>query len=180
MKNMRIARTHGWVSGLAVALAGTVLMACGGEAPAAERSESVAAAGDGQVVVYKSPTCGCCNGWIDHMREAGFEVEAVDADYAELSSRKTSLGIAPDLGSCHTGTVEGYALEGHIPASVIARLLDERPGDVRALAVPGMPTGSPGMEGPNPQPYDVIAIRKDGSRYVYESIYPGQPASETR
>ena len=165
---------------LVLALAGMALAACGGEAPAAERTQTVVAAADASIVVYRSPTCGCCSGWIDHMREAGFDVEDVGADYAELARRKTEGGIPQDLGSCHTGVVEGYTVEGHVPAAIVARLLEERPADVRGIAVPGMPTGSPGMEGPNPEPYDVIAIRKDGSRFVYESVYPDQRSSDTR
>ncbi|MBW3552935.1 MAG: DUF411 domain-containing protein [Gemmatimonadetes bacterium] len=165
---------------LVLVLAGTALVACGGEAPAAERTQLATAAGDADVVVYKSPTCGCCNGWIEHMREAGFEVEPVDVGYGELGQRKTEAGIPHDLGSCHTATAGAYSVEGHVPAATVARLLKERPEDVRGIAVPGMPTGSPGMEGPNPQPYDVIAIRKDGSRFVYETVYPTQPDSDTR
>lgn len=165
---------------LVLALAGTALAACGGEAPAAETGRVAKAAGDADVVVYKSPTCGCCTGWVDHMRESGFEVEAVDVDYGQLAERKTEAGIPQDLGSCHTAMAEGYSVEGHVPAETVARLLAERPEDVRGIAVPGMPIGSPGMEGPNPQPYDVIAIRKDGSRYVFETVYPVQGSSDTR
>lgn len=165
---------------LVLALAGTAVAACGGEAPAAERTRVAANGGEAEVVVYKSPTCGCCNGWIDHMRESGFEVEAVDVDYTQLGQRKTDAGIPHDLGSCHTAVVDGYSVEGHVPAAVVARLLKERPADVVGIAVPGMPIGSPGMEGPNPQAYDVIGIRKDGSRYVFESVYPAQRSSDSR
>ena len=179
-----------WAALSVLALGGTA--ACGPEAPPPESEQTAAriaaeapagaavAAVDGQVVVWKSPTCGCCQGWIEHMEEAGYEVEAHDVGYDVLARKKTELGIPSDLGSCHTGSAGGYSIEGHVPASVIARLLEERPEDIRGLAVPGMPTGSPGMEGPNARPYDVIAIRKDGSRVVYESVYPGQDASETR
>jgi hypothetical protein len=141
--------------------------------------ETASADGDADVVVYKSPTCGCCNGWVEHMREEGFEVEPVDVpEYQALADRKTEAGVPTDLGSCHTARVGGYFIEGHVPAHIVQRLLDEQPDDIRGLSVPGMPTGSPGMEGPNPQPYDVIAVRRDGSRVVYESVYPD--ASESR
>lgn len=162
---------------LGLALAGTMTGCGGGGAPAAQAE---VAAADADVVVYKSPTCGCCGAWVDHMRDAGYEVETVDVDYGTLSRKKEEHGVPSDLGSCHTAVVEGYTVEGHVPADVIARLIAERPSDIRGIAVPGMPVGSPGMEGPNPQPYDVVAIREDGSRAVYETVYPGQPASETR
>lgn len=164
------------------ALAAAALIACAPEAPAADGDGGAPAlaSADGDVVVYKSPTCGCCTGWVEHMREAGFDVDARDVDYAELARRRAEAGIPPELGSCHTGSVAGYSIEGHIPAAVIARLVEERPADIRGLVVPGMPTGSPGMEGPNPQPYDVIALRTDGSRVVYETVYPGQPSSDAR
>lgn len=154
-------------------------------ATSAAMASEVAASGSGEVeaepdvVVYKSPTCGCCNAWVEHMREAGFEVEPVDVpEYQELADRKTEAGVPADLGSCHTARVGDYFVEGHVPAAVVRRLLAEQP-DIRGLTVPGMPIGSPGMEGPNPQAYDVIAVRDDGSRVVYESVYP-DAASENR
>lgn len=131
-----------------------------------------AEATDADLVVYKSPTCGCCNGWVDHMREAGYTVETVDLEeYASLQAVKTERGVTADLGSCHTGVVQGYTIEGHVPAESIERLLRERP-DIKGLAVPGMPTGSPGMEGPNPQPYEVIAFTEDGERSVFDRVDP--------
>ena len=163
---------------LVLAIAGTVLMVRGADAPA---GGSTLAAADADMVVYKSPTCGCCSGWIDHMRAAGYELDAVDiVEYERMAQKKAELGVPNDLGSCHTARLGGYTVEGHVPASVIARLLDERPADIVGISAPGMPIGSPGMEGPGAQPYDVIAFRKDGSRVVYESVYPGQPSSETR
>ena len=95
------------------------------------------------IQVYKTPTCGCCTKWIDHLREAGFNVEATDMP--DLSSLKAMNGISIELSSCHTAIVEGYVLEGHVPASDVRRLLAERP-KIAGLAVPGMPMGSPGME----------------------------------
>jgi hypothetical protein len=138
------------------------------ETGTAHQSQAPAA----EMVVYKSPTCGCCSAWVDHMRENGFEVEPVDLPvYAELSAQKAEQGVPPELESCHTAVVEGYVIEGHVPAEVVSRLLRERP-DIKGLAVPGMPVGSPGMEGPNPQPYDVIAFDEDGSRTVFERVDP--------
>jgi hypothetical protein len=116
------------------------------------------------IKVYKSPTCGCCSKWIDHVREAGFEVTA--ANVADVSVYKQEYGVPPSLSACHTGIVEGYVIEGHIPADDIIRLLRERP-EVAGLAVPGMPMGSPGMETPSPVRYETLAFRKDGSIEVY-------------
>ncbi|HEX8242296.1 MAG TPA: DUF411 domain-containing protein [Longimicrobium sp.] len=116
-------------------------------------------------VVYKSPTCGCCNAWVTHMRQSGFRVETHDTE--AVDAVKDEAGVPQGARSCHTARIGGYAIEGHVPADVIQKLLREHPGDVAGLAVPGMVTGSPGMEGPNPQHYDVIAFRKDGSTSVY-------------
>lgn len=138
-------------------------------AAAAVRSDGLAAV---DMVVYKSPTCGCCDLWVDHAEEHGFSVETVDVvEYDELVATKREHGVAMDLGSCHTTLVGGYVVEGHVPGHVIRRLLDERP-DIHGLAVPGMPIGSPGMEGPGARPYQVIAIGTDGSRSVYETVDP--------
>jgi hypothetical protein len=135
-----------------------------------ERQARIAQA---DMVVYKSPTCGCCDAWIEHARDAGFSVAAVDlVAYDAITGVKAEQGIPLDLASCHTTVVGGYAVEGHVPAHVIRRLLDEQPA-LRGLAVPGMPAGSPGMEGPNARPYDVIAIGLDGSRHVYQTVDPG-------
>lgn len=117
-----------------------------------------------EMVVYKTPTCGCCELWIDHADAAGFTV--VTKDVTDLRPLKAEHGVTPELSSCHTALVEGYVIEGHVPADVIAKMLDERP-DIRGLAVPGMPIGSPGMEGGTPEPYDVVAFDRDGNTSVY-------------
>lgn len=117
------------------------------------------------IEVYKSASCGCCHVWVDHLRANGFAVKAVDVP--NPSDYRTKYGIPDDLGSCHTGVVAGYALEGHVPAAEIKRLLAERP-KARGLAVPGMPMGSPGMEGPRKDPYDVLLIQADGRSRVYK------------
>ncbi len=121
------------------------------------------------VFVYKSPTCGCCSKWVDHMEAAGFTV-AVE-DVLDMAAVKRREGVPTDLSSCHTAIIGDYVFEGHIPARVIQDFLDESP-ELAGLAVPGMPIGSPGMEGPNPMPYDVIAFDKGGNRGVFERIQP--------
>ena len=117
------------------------------------------------IQVYKTESCGCCHVWVDHLRANGFTVKAADVD--NPSVYRTKYGVPDALGSCHTGVVAGYALEGHVPAAEIKRLLAERP-KARGLAVPGMPMGSPGMEGSHKDPYDVLLIQPDGSTRVYK------------
>jgi hypothetical protein len=120
--------------------------------------------------VWKSPECGCCKGWIAHMEKNGYSVAKVH-DNGNTDARK-ALGIPLQFGSCHTARVGPYALEGHVPAREVARLLAERPAAV-GLAVPAMPLGSPGMDGPDfdnqTQPYDVLLVLKDGSTRVFQS-----------
>ena len=116
------------------------------------------------LVVYKTPTCGCCNAWVDHARESGFAV--VTHDMNDLSAIKQQLGVPAGRASCHTATVNGYTIEGHVPADLIRKLLTERPA-IRGLAVPGMPIGSPGMEGLIKQDYDVLAFDENGNVQVY-------------
>lgn len=124
------------------------------------------AAGVLEVTVYKDPNCGCCDKWIDHLRDNGFKVTAIDR--GDLGEIKERLGIRPELASCHTARVGDYLVEGHVPADVIRHLLKERP-DVVGIAVPGMPVGSPGMEGPNPQRYDILTFDRQGRTAVYAS-----------
>ena len=119
--------------------------------------------------VYKSPTCGCCGAWVEHLQQAGFRTRVEHP--ANLDKLKQQLGIAPQWQSCHTAVNSGYFFEGHIPAAVMQRFLQERPQDVAGLAVPGMPMGSPGMDVDGQfQPYDVIKIHKDGSHSVYARV----------
>ncbi|HKK07419.1 MAG TPA: DUF411 domain-containing protein [Gemmatimonadota bacterium] len=120
------------------------------------------------VEVTKSPTCGCCELWVDHMREAGFRVEVRDVDYATLDAVRAGAGVPGDLSSCHTATVEGYTIEGHVPAADIRRLLAERP-HVRGLSAPGMPGGAPGMESAPAAPYRVVSFDSAGHRSVWAS-----------
>ena len=118
------------------------------------------------ITVYKSPTCGCCTAWEEHLRAHGFAVESRPT--ADMASVKVARGIPAALSSCHTALVDGYIVEGHVPADVIARMLEERP-DILGLTVPGMPMGSPGMEGPYTERYDVLTFDAGGRTTVYAS-----------
>jgi hypothetical protein len=122
-----------------------------------------AAGGLPKVVVTKDPNCGCCAGWADHLKQAGFPVEIVETP--DMNRVKTRLGVPRALASCHTGEVGGYLIEGHVPAASIKRLLAEKPQAI-GLAVPGMPVGSPGMEvgGMEPDTYEVILFGPSGQR----------------
>lgn len=116
------------------------------------------------LTVYMSPSCGCCGGWVRHMGESGFRVER--RDVTDVTPMKRQLGIPQTLWSCHTALVDGYAVEGHVPAGDVKRLLRERPKAI-GLAAPGMPLGAPGMEQGTPQPYSTVLFDGRGSR-VYE------------
>ncbi len=120
---------------------------------------SAATADPARVQVYKSPTCGCCNKWIEHLESNGFSVNATDVP--DLAPIKAENRVPRRLASCHTAIVDGYLVEGHVPAIDVHRLLRERP-KVSGLAVPGMPIGSPGMEGPNPERYQVLSFGPEG------------------
>ena len=121
------------------------------------------------VDVWKSPTCGCCNDWITHLEENGFSVVAHDDGNAD---KRNEVGMPVRFGSCHTAVVEGYAVEGHVPAREIHRMLQEKP-DAVGISVPAMPRGSPGMDGPVyggiKDPYDVILVHRDGTASVFQS-----------
>ena len=127
---------------------------------------SCRSADPGTITVYKTPTCGCCGKWIEHLEAGGFAVEAIDVE--NVGQIKKKNGVPAELASCHTALVDGYVIEGHVPAEDVKRLLEERP-EIAGLAVPAMPIGSPGMEGPNPEPYDVIAFTEEGSAHTYAS-----------
>lgn len=118
-----------------------------------------------EVTVYKSASCGCCNNWIAHMKQNGFTLKSVNV--TDPVSYKRKYGVPLNLASCHTALVEGYVIEGHVPAADIKQLLRERP-KVSGLIVPGMPDGSPGMEQGNPPvPYDVLTFDNNGRVMVY-------------
>ncbi len=119
-----------------------------------------------EIVVYKSPSCGCCGQWARHLRRSGFEVSVNDID--NVSPVKERAGVPVELESCHTAFVAGYVVEGHVPAQDIRRLLAERP-DIEGLAVPGMPASAPGMDGPDREPYTVYSFNAAGRPAVYAS-----------
>jgi len=138
-------------------LQASALLACG---PAITYAESAAAP---LVKMYKSPTCGCCGKWAEHMRAAGFAVEENSVD--DVVPYKRQYGVPAELFTCHTAIVEGYVIEGHVPAEDVWRMLRERPA-IKGIGVPGMPIGSPGMEGPDPDDYRTFAFTADSS-YVF-------------
>ena len=117
------------------------------------------------IEVYKSPTCGCCAKWVEHLQAAAFAPDV--HEMPDVFPVKTKAGVPASLQSCHTALVGGYVIEGHVPADVIRQLLHEKP-KIAGLAVPGMPIGSPGMEqGARVDPYEVIAFTKDGTTSTY-------------
>lgn len=116
------------------------------------------------VKVYKTPTCGCCSKWVDHMKASGFKV--VTQDMNDVTPHKLRLGVPVGMGSCHTAEVGGYLLEGHVPAEDIKRLLAEKP-QAKGLVSPGMPQSAPGMDLPGKQAYEIFLVRQDGSTATY-------------
>lgn len=123
--------------------------------PASSRADATA------VLVHKDPDCGCCGGWVEHLRSAGFAVTVEET--GDLKAVRTRLRVPAALASCHTAEVSGYVIEGHVPAEAIRRLLETRPAGL-GLAVPGMPAGSPGMEGGTPVAYDVMLFAAGAQR----------------
>ncbi|HEX2781867.1 MAG TPA: DUF411 domain-containing protein [Gemmatimonadaceae bacterium] len=172
---------------IAIAAATLVVAGC---APASERAEKTArvdsasgssaaattatttsttpgaVAADSVLVVYKTPTCGCCKGWVEHMQKAGFAVEV--HDMPDLSAVKREAGVPDELQTCHTARIGGYVIEGHVPATDVRRLLAERPA-VAGIGTPGMPMGSPGMEGAYRDRYDVVTFGGSGKSTVFAS-----------
>jgi hypothetical protein len=119
------------------------------------------------IEVWKSATCDCCTAWVKHLEANGFAVKANNTGKAVLEQLRQQAGVPEKLAGCHSGKVDGYLIEGHVPASDIKRLLAEKP-DAVGLTVPGMPVGSPGMEHGNiTEPYDVLLIKKDGSTEIF-------------
>lgn len=140
-------------------------------APAAAATPPVATpasavTGEPTLVVYKTPSCGCCKGWVKAMETSGFKVEVHDLD--DLAATKHAAGVPDELQACHTARIGGYVVEGHVPAEDIRRLLAERP-DVSGIAAPGMPMGSPGMEGAYKDRYDVVTFGGNGRSTVFAS-----------
>ena len=118
----------------------------------------------GTVEVFKSPSCGCCGKWVEHLRQNGFQVQTHDVN--DISATRKQLGMPDQLGSCHTARIGGYVVEGHVPASDIRRLLKDRPKAL-GLAVPSMPPGSPGMESARPVPYQTLLVQTDGTSKLF-------------
>ena len=142
-----------------------VFVACSSQASGAREAASAKKAPI--LTVYKTPSCGCCNAWVEHVKGAGFDVRTIEV--ADTSPIAAQYAVPRALRSCHTAIVGGYAIEGHVPAREIRRLLEERP-NVAGLAVPGMPIGSPGMEmGDRRDPYQVIAFNQNGQGRVFAS-----------
>jgi hypothetical protein len=113
------------------------------------------------VLVHRDPSCGCCGAWVEHLRRAGYPVSIVET--TDLKTVKQRLRVPVDLTSCHTAEVAGYVVEGHVPASAVQRLLAAKPSAI-GLAVPGMPAGSPGMEGGTPETYEVVLFGEQGRK----------------
>src|SRR5262249_9873266 len=113
------------------------------------------------ITVHKDPTCGCCSGWVQHLQNAGFVTKVLDT--RDIDAVKKRLGVPDDLAACHTAEVAGYIIEGHVPAAALKRFLAEKP-NATGLALPGMPIGSPGMEGGKPEKYDVVLFGSAGRR----------------
>jgi hypothetical protein len=145
-----------------------------GAATAAAGAQALAASSLPQVEVYKNPDCGCCSGWVEHMKAAGFRVKVHETP--DTSAVRKRHGIPDHFGSCHTGVVGGYALEGHVPAEEVKRLLAQKP-KAAGLSVPGMPVGSPGMEmGSRKDSFQVLLIDKAGR----SSVFANYPKTERR
>jgi hypothetical protein len=131
---------------------------------AALGSTHVWAQSSAAVEVFKSPYCGCCGKWVEHLRQNGFQVNTHDVE--DVTAARKKMGMPDRLGSCHTAKIGGYVVEGHVPAADIQRLLKEKPRAL-GLAVPSMPPGSPGMESAKPMPYQTLLVRTDGTTQVF-------------
>ena len=119
------------------------------------------AAAEPVITVHRDPNCGCCSGWVQHLQKAGFPTKVLDN--TDLEAMKARLGVPNDLAACHTAQIGDYVIEGHVPAVALKRFLNDKPSAI-GLAVPGMPVGSPGMEGGSAEPYDVVMFGPAGRR----------------
>jgi len=117
------------------------------------------------IIVYKTPSCGCCGKWVEHLRENDFTVKVNLV--SETASVRSRLGVPHEMASCHTAMVGNYWVEGHVPADLIHKLMTDQPEGIQGIAVPGMPQGSPGMESPNPSRYKVLSVNDKGQFEVY-------------
>ncbi len=146
--------------GTSIALAAAALALVGFGAAAQQKASGPL------VEVFKTPTCGCCSQWVEHMRKSGFNVRTTDLN--DLTEIKKSRGVPDQVQSCHTAVVNGYVVEGHVPAADVQRMLKEKPA-IAGIAVGGMPAGSPGMDYPGvtPQPFNVTSFDKSGALRVF-------------
>ena len=131
-----------------------------------DKPSNVAYSGNTKMTVYRSPNCGCCGSWIAHMKKQGFEITDIKTE--DMNAIKQQYNLPPELASCHTSVIDGYVLEGHIPADDIKRFLTEKPTDSKGLAVPAMPIGTPGMESGNiKQPFTVLSFNQQGETTAF-------------
>ena len=162
--------------GGSAALAGLILVGCspsGGQKSASSEDASAIQAlpttQKAAMTVYRDPSCGCCEAWGRVAENAGYQVTLLDDN--DMTAVKQRLGVPAELASCHTAVVDGFVIEGHVPLDQVDRLLRERPSDIRGIAVPGMPIGSPGMEVPDgpKEPFQVIAFDAEGETSIYKA-----------
>jgi hypothetical protein len=155
------------IRSVAAAVVSAVVLVAGAGVVVVNSQAGKSATGKPSVAVFKSPTCGCCAKWNEHMSAAGYTVTS--RDMTDMNAVKDEHRVPSSLRSCHTALVSGYVIEGHVPADVVAKLLAERPAGVVGIAVPGMPAGSPGMESADgfKTPYQVMAFTQDGQSRVY-------------
>lgn len=152
-------QTGSMIRMLLACLAGVLLVAGFSPRPLAAADDELPV-----MEVWRTPSCGCCGAWVRHMEAAGFRVRVTQMD--DVTPIKERFKVPPALSSCHTARVGGYVVEGHVPADDILRLLRERP-KILGIFVPGMPIGSPGMEGPDAEKYQVLALDEAGNRSVF-------------
>jgi hypothetical protein len=155
----------------AIAVASAVVLTAGvAVAVVTAQGSAKSAAAKPSVAVFKSPTCGCCAKWNEHLSAAGYTVNSTDR--TDMTAVKDEHKVPAALRSCHTALVSGYVVEGHVPADIVGKLLAEKPAGVVGIAVPGMPQGSPGMESADgfKAPYNVMAFTKDGQSRIYASV----------
>ena len=156
------------VSNTDVAVANTAKQTSTTDTNTMSTSPAVASSKYPRITVYKSPTCGCCSGWVSYLKDEGLNVTAIDTD--DVDSVKAENGLTDrELMSCHTALVDGYVIEGHVPVADIKRLLDEKPTNIKGLTAPGMPMNSPGMASLIPKGYDVLSFTESGETHVYSS-----------
>lgn len=149
----------------ALAVFAATIVAIGGALWTGQPSPPVQVSEDADITVYKNRYCGCCHAWIDHLRASGLSVAVQDVD--STYPLRSEFGVPDSMASCHTAIAGDYWVEGHVPADLVQRLLAEQPADIEGIAVPGMPIGSPGMEGPNAVTYDVVAYARDATTSIY-------------